>query len=139
MNRALHAFIKGRRAERGATAVEFALVSIVFLMFMLGIIDLGRLFWVKNLMQYGVEQTARYAMVNPTASASALETYAEGQVGNLFSGITFTADEPGADVVDDINFRTVSAAYTFNYIMPFVTLNDIPLSASIRTPVNASP
>lgn len=139
MNLSLKSFFKGRRGERGATAVEFALVSVVFLMFVMGIIDLGRLFWVRNLMQYGVEQTARYAMVNPTATAADLETYANGQIDTMFAGITFTANAPGTDVVDGVNFRTVSASYSFNYIMPFVTLSDVPLAASIRTPVNASP
>jgi len=42
---------KSRRGERGATAVEFALVAPVFLMFVLGIVDLGRLFFVKSVME----------------------------------------------------------------------------------------
>lgn len=139
--RYLKGFIKGRRGERGVTAVEFALVAPVFLMFMLGIIDLGRLFWVKNLMQYAVEQTTRFAMVNPSATQNALEAYADGQVSGLFTGITFTADAPGTDVdvTTGVYYRTVSASYSFNYLIPLVTLSDIPLSASSRTPVNETP
>ena len=54
--------------ERGATAVEFALVAPIFLIFVIGIIDLGRLFFIKNVMQSTVEESARYAMVNPSAT-----------------------------------------------------------------------
>lgn len=134
--RYLKSFIKGRRGERGVTAVEFALVAPIFLLFVLGIIDLGRLFYVKNLMQYAVEQTTRYAMVNPSASPATLEAYAQNQISGMFTGIVFTADTPGSDVAGGVNYRTVSAGYTFNYLMPLVTLSDVPLAASSRTPVN---
>lgn len=133
------AFITGPRGERGATAVEFALVAPVFLMFVLGLMDLGRLFYIKNLMQYAVGQSARYVVVNPTITQSALETYAQSQVSSMFGDITFTADVPGTDVVGSVSYRTISASYTFNYMLPLVTLTDIPLSATIRTPVNTSP
>ncbi|HEY9163605.1 MAG TPA: TadE/TadG family type IV pilus assembly protein [Magnetovibrio sp.] len=137
--RYLKEFVQGRRGERGATAVEFALVAPVFLLFVLGIIDLGRLFYVKNIMQYAVEQTARYAMVHPTASQVSLETYAENQAESLFSGITFIADAPGTDVVGGVNYRSITATYTFSYMMPLITVGDVPLSSSSRTPVNAIP
>lgn len=132
-------FIKGPRGERGATAVEFALVAPVFLLFVLGIIDLGRLFWVKNLMQYGVGETARWVMVHPSELRADVITHADEVVEGMFTGIIFDADVPGTDIVGGISYRTISASYTFNYMMPFVTLTDILLSASSRTPVNASP
>ena len=126
-------FIQGKWGTRGATAVEFALVAPIFLMFVLGIIDLGRLFFVKNLMQYATEQTARYAMVNPTATVADLETYAEDEIAALFSGITFTAD---TETIDAVQFRTITATYTFSYMMPLIALEDAQLSAKSRTPIN---
>lgn len=126
-------FIRGKRGSRGATAVEFALVAPVFLFFVLGIIDLGRLFFVKNLMQYATEQTARYAMVNPALSEADLEVYAEDEIATLFSGITFTAD---METLDGVEFRTITAEYTFSYMMPLIALSDVPLSAKSRTPIN---
>jgi Flp pilus assembly protein TadG len=137
--RLLRGFTQGRSGERGATAVEFALVAPVFLLFVLGIMDLGRLFYIKNIMQYAVEQAARYVMVNPTISQTALETYAENQAATLFSEITFTADAPGTDVVGEVTYRTISADYTFNYMMPLMPVGDVPLNVISRTPVNAAP
>lgn len=124
---------RGHSGSRGATAVEFALVAPIFLLFVLGIIDLGRLFFVKNLMQYATEQTARYAMVNPTATNIQLETYADDEIASLFTGVTFNAD---TETIDGVEFITITASYTFNYVMPFITLGDVPLSAKSRTPVN---
>lgn len=135
----LRGFTQGRRSERGATAVEFALVAPVFLLFVLGIMDLGRLFYIKNIMQYSVEQAARYAMVNPTITQIALETYAENQAATLFTGITFAADAPGTDVAGGVTYRTITADYTFNYMIPLMPAEDVPLNVISRTPVNAAP
>lgn len=144
--RYLKSFYKSRRGERGATAVEFALVAPVFLMFMLGIIDLGRLFWVKSLMEYSVGQTARFAMVNPSTSQAALEQYATDEISTLMTGITFVADAAGTDVETGLNadgttnytvtHRTITATYTFSFMMPLVAIDDLDLSSSTRTPVN---
>lgn len=128
----LRRFCKGRRGARGATAVEFALVAPVFLIFVLGIMDFGRLFWVKNLMQYGADKTARYAMVNPSVAATTLEDYADAEIGDMFTGITF---EVTTETIDGVEYRTVSASYTFSFFMP-LALDDIVLSAKSRTPVN---
>lgn len=142
----LKSFYKGRRGERGATAVEFALVAPVFLMFMLGIVDLGRFFWVKSLMEYSVGQTARYAMVNPSTSQAALEQYASDEISTLMTGITFSADAPNTDTEIGLNadgtkkytvtHRTIKATYTFSFMMPLVTIADVELLSATRTPVN---
>jgi len=127
------------RSERGATAVEFALVVPFFLIFTIGIIDLGRLFYIKNIMHHIVEQTSRYAMVNPTITQATLETYADTRAAEMFSGITFSADALGTDVVSGVTYRTITANYTFSYIIPLVNLNNVPLTAKSRVPVIASP
>ena len=124
------------RDERGATAVEFALVAPIFLMFVIGMFDLGRLFFIKNTMQYTVEQTARYAMVNPTLTETELETYATTEGDKMFTGITFTAE---ATVVGTVNYRNITASYSFDFLMPLVNLTGIPLVAKSRTPVNPTP
>lgn len=144
--RYLKSFYKGRRGERGATAVEFALVAPVFLIFILGIMDLGRLFWVKSLMEYSVGQTARFVMVNPSTSQAALEQYATDEIATLMTDITFVADVPGADTETGLNadgstnytvtHRTITATYTFSFMMPLVTIADLDLISSTRTPVN---
>lgn len=144
--RYLKGFYKGRRGERGATAVEFALVAPVFLMFILGIIDLGRLFWVKSLMEYSVGQTARFVMVHPSTPQADLEQYASDEIATLMTGITFVADAPDTDIETGLNadgstnytvsHRTITATYTFSYMMPFITMADLDLISSTRTPVN---
>lgn len=130
--RTLSDFITPNRGERGATALEFALVAPVFLLFILGIVDFGRLFWVKNLMQYGAEQTARYAMVSPSATDTDLETYANTEVGDLQDGIAYAVN---TETIDGVKYRIITASSTFKFLMPLLT-SDLALGAKARTPVN---
>ena len=122
--------------EHGATAVEFALVAPIFLIFVIGIIDLGRLFYIKNVMQFSVEQASRYAIVNPSVTDTALEAYADAKAIPMFNGITFDADAPGTDVVSSIYYRTITGSYTFQYMTPIITVGDVELTAKSRVPVN---
>lgn len=49
--------------QRGATAVEFALVSLFFFTLLLGIVELGRLMYVWNTVQEVTRRAAREAVV----------------------------------------------------------------------------
>ncbi len=60
-----------RASERGASAVEFALVVPVFLIFVFGIIEYGTIFLVRNQMTEAVSDAARTA-VNYSTTAQAL-------------------------------------------------------------------
>lgn len=57
--RALRSFL---RDQRGATAAEFALVLPVALLFLLGIIDVGRYAWAFNRLEKAVQMGTRYAV-----------------------------------------------------------------------------
>lgn len=130
---AFHKVTVNAADNRGATAVEFALVAPVFLMFVLALIDFGRVYWIKSTMQYAVEQAARYAMVNPTASNASLTTYAVSQVNGLDpTGITFNATD---STISGTAFKTITASYTYTFSIPFVALADAVLSAKSSAPV----
>lgn len=64
----------------GTEAVEFALISIPFFLFLVGVMEFGRLYWVQSELQYAVEAAARYLTINPSAGASAVQTYAASKV-----------------------------------------------------------
>jgi len=116
---------------RGALAVEFAIAAPIFLIFVMGLVDFGRLYWIKSTMQFAVEQTARFAMVNPATTTTALEAYAATQ--STFDDITFNAT---TSALGGINFRTITASYTFSFLIPIVPTGDIALAAKSSTPVN---
>jgi Flp pilus assembly protein TadG len=51
-----------RRRQRGASAVEFALIAPVLFLLLLLALDLGISLWVNLTMQYAVREGARYAV-----------------------------------------------------------------------------
>lgn len=52
-----------KRSQRGATAVEFALVLLIFLMFLLAVVDFSRMLFVWNAATEATRLGARYAVV----------------------------------------------------------------------------
>jgi len=52
---------RGLRAERGAIAVEFAILLPVFLLLVFGIIDFGHAFYMKQVVSNASREGARYA------------------------------------------------------------------------------
>ena len=51
------------RAQRGSSSVEFAMVLPLLILFVLGIIDAGRLMWTYNRAEKAAQMAARYAAV----------------------------------------------------------------------------
>jgi hypothetical protein len=62
---------RGSHAERGAAAVEFAIVLVVLLLIIFAIIDFGRLLFVSQSMKAASREGARTAAVTTTAGSVA--------------------------------------------------------------------
>jgi len=58
-----------RRDERGVTAAEFALILPIFLLFLLGLIDVGRYAWSVNQAEKATQIGARWAVATDMVSA----------------------------------------------------------------------
>lgn len=57
-----------RRDERGATAVEFALVSIPFFMLLAAIIEIAMMFWTTQILEEALSQTSRSLLTGQAQS-----------------------------------------------------------------------
>lgn len=62
---------RSQTRQRGATAVEFALVLLVFLTFLLGVIDISRMLFTWNAASEATRAGARYAVVCADATRNA--------------------------------------------------------------------
>lgn len=62
------------RDRRGSSTVEFALIAVVFFLFIFGIIDFGRAMWRWNAAAKATQWGARYAVVNDMV-ATALQDF----------------------------------------------------------------
>lgn len=122
------------REERGAAAVEFALVSTAYLMMLLGVIEVARYVADRQDLMSAVHTTGRYAIVHGSASSSPATTNSlKTMVGNsLFlinsSSVTASAsfspnNNPGSTV-------TITASYTWTPLVPLLHLPSATISAS---------
>ncbi len=145
----VHRLLGGwRRCVSGATAVEFGMILPVFLIFVMGLVEFGRLFWVQANLRHAVEQTARSAMAEYTREffvndnfstwfsswTSSLEAGAADEAFGLnATDIVFTATTSQTSGID---YVSVSASYDFEYLFPVVPgMSSQTLTALSKTPL----
>ena len=116
----------------GSEAVEFALISIPLFLFLVGVIEFGRLYWVQSELQYAAEAAARYVTINPNADVSAVQSYAAAQVSGVSiptGDFTVTPYSSGSNPPTPSCGNQVTVRYQFQFIiqnlMPYgpITLN----------------
>jgi len=124
-----------RMDRRGATAVEFALLAPVFLLMFFGVFEVGRAMWIKSSMQFAVEEAARYAMVNTSATTTTVATYAQTRFtdsGQSSTGVTFAATQ---DTTGGVTFVSITATTTFTTLIDLVTFTNVTMTAKSRVPL----
>ncbi len=100
--------------DRGAAAVEFALLLPLLLLLVFGIIDFGRAINVQITLTQAAREGARLAALGQ--STAAVTARAQGAaVGLSPVTVTVTACPPGATQTSE---ATVITSYTFTYITP---------------------
>ena len=119
------------REEEGAAAVEFAIASIAILMCIVGAVEFGRYFYIKNKLDYVVTEAGRYAITNPTASDSAITAEITNNAPTgITPTVTITSSQSGI-----VTYKTITATGTValaSRLFPFVSLDT---TSRTRVPV----
>jgi Flp pilus assembly protein TadG len=141
-----------RDADDGATAVEAGVVILVLVTLMVGSMEYGRAFWTWNTMVLAVQEGGRYAMVyNPTSYSSGppaascpsagtvtLANCAVARANEYLSayGTPSVSVSCTAGCSGTPTSMTLSATYTFNFILPaFLPYGPITLSSQVTVPL----
>ena len=119
--------------ENGASAVEFSIVSSVFIALCLVIIQLGWTLQIRNHLAEAADTAIRTILVDPEASDSTIEAQVESALAN------YNADdldvEAGETTVDGTDFRTLNIQYDLALAVPYFPSGLISLSVNRRVPV----
>ncbi len=94
--------LRFRRDRRGVSSVEFALVSMVFFLFIFGIFDFGRALWQWNAAAKAAQWGARYAIVNDVVAPGLANFDFVAAVGGNGKSIPVNIVNPNP-VICDVN------------------------------------
>jgi len=122
--------------SRGTSLLEFTLTVPIFVVMLVGMIDLGRAVWTKHMLHNAVTDVARYASVHSEKSGQPVgtsdlmswaKTRAVGLANDRLSVMTVYDghNQPGGVV-------RVQMSYVFEPIVPFLPLDNVSLSSSAR-------
>lgn len=119
------------RDSSGASAVEFAMVLPVLLAVLVGVLEFGRALWLRHDMQFAVEEAARFALANDTATTTAISARASSRLAAI---------GPNSAVVQiatiiDAAAVTITASTDFQPVVPgLLPPGTITLTARARMP-----
>ncbi len=134
MKRTIRHIARFKRNQSGAAAVEFAIISTVFISFIFGIIYVGIMLHTHATMQWVVENTVRKAVISATVTQTQMTT----DVNAVLSSMSM----PNADSVSysvstgTIPIATLTANMTRTYTIPLVGTFNINHSATASMPKN---
>lgn len=120
-----------RREESGVAAIEFAISSIAVLTCILGAIEFGRYFYLKNTLDYVVTEAGRYAITNPTAPDSAIQSQVTSKAPHgVTATVTITSTQSGI-----VTYKTITATANVPLLTKFFPFVTFPVTCRTRVPV----
>lgn len=118
--------------DDGTVAIEFAVVGLMFFALLLGSIELSRLMWMRNSVQFAAEEAARWALVRPTASTTQIEDFARTRLTSAPATATITATfEPASGAI----YMVVTLTQVFTPVTALVSTGVITVTGRARMPV----
>ncbi len=118
--------------EGGGAIVEMAIVAPVLFAVLLGALDFGRMFYVRQGLEYATESAARYYSMNSSASTSTVTSYLQGlMVGGKGSGVAVSyANTASCNGNSSVTCTTITATYTFSFAERYLGFSPKKLTAT---------
>lgn len=117
---------------RGAAAVEFAIVSSLLIMLLIGTIDFGRAWYVRGQLSFLADQAARRVLIQPMVTDAELATTLRE---------AFTAGDPEAlaievtiDSAGGASYRILTIEFPLTLFIPYLDSGSVALNVTRRIP-----
>lgn len=116
---------------RGQAFIEFALAGPFLMLFLVGLVEVGRMLWLSHTLQYAVDETGRYAMINRTGDATALTAYLSAKLG---SGENVHI-EIAQRTASGVTYVSISANQPFRFAAGLFGTSDGAVAGSTSVPL----
>ena len=120
-----------RPGQSGSSAVEMAVVLPVALLFVIGLLEFGRIIWTQTTLDYAVESAARCASINSNlcGNAAAVQSFAvRAAAGLAVTTSNFSLSTPSCGSL-------VSASLPYNFAVPWLFPYSLTLTSSACFPL----
>jgi Flp pilus assembly protein TadG len=128
--------LMGRLAgdRRGAAILEFAVILPLLLTLLVGGVDVGRMFYVRQGLEYATEEAARYYMLNPTTAESNVTALLQSKMpGGMGPSVTVTyADTANCNANSAVTCTTITARYVFGFAVGYLGIGAQTLRATAK-------
>lgn len=127
-------FARFRRDEGGASAVEFAIVSPVFLALLYGLFQVGWALHCASSVRYALEESARSVMLDENFSSGAVEAMMRARLTDIANPEIqvdlSTEEQTGVELVH------LHATYVHEMVIPFLPSYEVTFNqqASVARP-----
>ena len=105
------------RHDEGSTSVEFSMIGVGFFLMVFGILEIGRMVWTSNVIDYAADEAARYAVLHQDATTSEVEEYARDKMQSLLVSPSDADISVDNTTVSGIDFIEVSGSYNFSTVL----------------------
>jgi Flp pilus assembly protein TadG len=130
--------LRGLRSTSGASVVEIALVLPLFLILLVGVIDGGRVMFSQAIVYFAAQEATRWAVANPKEETQSEQDYINSITDYATSRLILISKSNSAavstvappDPSDGTRTVSVTINYTFDFILPFLGIGPLTLSAS---------
>lgn len=132
------------RDRSGTTMIEFAFALPILLLMVLGCIEFGRYYWIRNTLELAVEDAARFATLNKNATDTEIQTRVRSVLGNMIKTQTLNAADVSVSVAltagSNVTFKTITARLSTNggklkFMTGVLPVDLLPLEAQTRAVV----
>jgi Flp pilus assembly protein TadG len=103
----------------GSTAIEFAIIALVFVTLAIGIVDFGRNFHQQSRLAHAADVLARVVMLDPAAPDASLRSRMQATFPTL--GYSDIAVSFGITVVGGRNYRVLDLSRPLMFFTPGLT------------------
>jgi Flp pilus assembly protein TadG len=134
----LHGIKKWVRDESGVSAVEFSMVGTGFILLLLGVIELGRLAWTMNAVDYAADSALRYAVIHQDSTESEVQDEMRDKLATFYVQNDQVTVSVAMTSVSNLDFVEITGRYRYEpFVLGFLptSLSTYVMEFSARRPV----